>query len=120
MKAKKQHVVALVHFCCLIIILSTTNSLAKSLYAIINHQNDIIGAYRIDGSQITYQTDIQAPQHGVRIIDLCIDSDSSCLFVTYENSNTIEIMNAKTLENEGSTTASGSSNLAGITFNEGQ
>jgi len=120
MKSIKQYTLLLILSCSSIIASMATNSSAKSLYAIINHQFDIIGAYSIDGSQITYQTDIQAPQHSVRIIDLCIDSDSSCLFVTYEGSDTVEIMNAKTLENEGSTTAVGASNLAGIVFHEGR
>lgn len=96
----------------------TQTTQAKSVYAIINHPFDIIGAYKIQGNQIEYQTEIQAPQHGNRAIDLAIDSDSSCIFVTYENSSIIEIMNAKTLENEGSVTATGASNLAGIVFDD--
>jgi hypothetical protein len=77
---------------------STTR--AKSVYAIINHQSDIIGAYKIDANQIDYQTEITAPQQGSRAIDLAIDSGSSCIFVTYEGSKIIEIMNAKTLISE--------------------
>jgi hypothetical protein len=91
---------------------------AKSVYAIIYHQNDIIGAYKIDANQIDYQTEIQAPQHEIRAIDLAIDSYSSCIFVTYEGENIIEIINAKTLEYEGSVIAAGASNLAGIVFDE--
>ncbi|MHC4085696.1 MAG: right-handed parallel beta-helix repeat-containing protein [Planctomycetota bacterium] len=91
---------------------------AKSVYAIIYNLNDIIGAYKIDGNQIDYQTEIQAPQQGSIAIDLAIDSGSSCIFVTYEGSYIIEIMNAKTLEHEGSVTATGASDLAGIVFDE--
>jgi hypothetical protein len=80
----------------ILIAFSTPTARAKSVYAIINHQSDIIGAYKIDGNQIDYQTEITAPQQGSRAIDLAIDSDSSCIFITYECSNIIEIMNAKT------------------------
>ncbi|NIP55525.1 MAG: hypothetical protein GWN00_14390 [Aliifodinibius sp.] len=85
----------------ILIAFSAQTARAKSVYAIINHQSDIIGAYKIDANQIDYQKEIQAPQHGDRAIDLAIDSGSSCIFVTYEisineNTNIIEIMNAKT------------------------
>jgi parallel beta-helix repeat protein len=96
----------------------TQKAQAKSVYAIINHPSDIIGSYKIQGTQIEYQTQIQAPQHGYRAIDLGIDSDAYCIFVTYESSNIIEIMNAKSLENEGSVLAIGASNLAGIVFDD--
>jgi hypothetical protein len=102
----------------ILIAFSAQTARAKSVYAIINHQSDIIGAYKIDANQIEYQKQIQAPQQGVRAIDLAIDSGSSCIFVTYESSNIIEIMNAKTLEHEGSVTAFGAADLAGIVFDE--
>lgn len=81
----------------ILIACSSPTAQAKSVYAIIYHQNDIIGAYKIDANQIEYQTEIQAPQHGPRAIDLAIDSDSSCIFVTYEGENIIEMVNAKTI-----------------------
>jgi len=96
----------------------TQTAYAKSVYAIIDHLYDIIGAYKIQGDQIEYQTQMQAPQHATRAIDLAMDSNSCCIFVTYEYSNIIEIMNAKTMTNEGSVTATGASNLAGIVFDE--
>lgn len=96
----------------------TQTAQAKSAYAIVNHQGDIIGAFKIQGNQIEYQAEIQAPQHATRAIDLAIDSDSCCIFVTYEGSNIIEIMNAKSLENEHPVTATGASDLAGIVFDE--
>ena len=102
----------------ILIACSAPKARAKSVYAIINHQSDIIGAYKIDANQIDYQAEIQAPQHDIRAIDLAIDSGSSCIFITYEGSNIIEIMNAKTLEHEGSVIATGASNLAGIVFDE--
>jgi len=102
----------------ILIACSAQTARAKSVYAIINHQSDIIGAYKIDANQIDYQKEIQAPPHGARAIDLAIDSGSSCIFVTYEGENIIEIINAKTLEYEGSVIAAGASNLAGIVFDE--
>ena len=101
----------------ILIACSAQTARAKSVYAIIYHPGDIIGAYKIDANQIEYQAEIQAPQHDIRAIDLAIDSDSSCIFVTYESSNIIEIINAKTLEHEGSVTATGASGLAGIAVN---
>ena len=101
----------------ILIAFSAPMARAKSVYAIIDHPYDIIGAYKIDANQIDYQTEIQAPQHEIRAIDLAIDSGSSCIFVTYEGENIIEIINAKTLEYEGSVTAIGASNLAGIAVN---
>ncbi len=77
---------------CVLITSFTQTSQAKSVYAIINHQSDIIGAYKIEGNQITFQDQMQAPQHGYRAIDLAIDSDSCCIFVTYEYSNIIEMV----------------------------
>ena len=84
----------------ILIACSAPTARAKSVYAIINNFGDIIGAYKIDANQIDYQAEIQAPQHGDRAIDLAIDSGSSCIFVTYEGSKIIEIMNAKTLLSE--------------------
>ena len=81
----------------ILIACSAQTARAKSVYAIINHQSDIIGAYKIDGNQIDYQIEIQAPQQGARAIDLAIDSDSSCIFVTYESSYVIEIMECKNI-----------------------
>ncbi|NIP55528.1 MAG: hypothetical protein GWN00_14405, partial [Aliifodinibius sp.] len=102
----------------ILIACSAPTARAKSVYAIIDNFRDIIGAYKIDSNQIDYQAEIQTPQHGDRAIDLAIDSGSSCIFVTYEGSNIIEIMNAKTLEHEGSVTAFGATLLAGIVFDE--
>jgi hypothetical protein len=80
----------------ILIAFSAQTARGKSVYAIIDNFRDIIGAYKIDANQIDYQAEIQAPQHGDRAIDLAIDSGSSCIFVTYEGSYIIEIMNAKT------------------------
>ena len=48
----------------ILIIFFAPDAMAKSVYAIINHPSDIIGAYKIDANQIDYQKEIQAPQHG--------------------------------------------------------
>ena len=101
----------------ILIACSAPTARAKSVYAIIYHQNDIIGAYKIDANQIDYQAEIQAPQHEIRAIDLAIDSGSSCIFVTYEWENIIEIVNAKTLVSEGNpVVVPTASNLAGISI----
>ena len=102
----------------ILIVCSAPTARAKSVYAIIDNAGYIIGAYKINGNQIDYQIEITAPQQDIRAIDLAIDSESSCIFVTYEGSYIIEIMNAKTLEHEGTVTATGASDLAGIAFDQ--
>jgi len=91
---------------------------AKSVYAIIDHVNNMLGAYGIQGNQIEYETQHQIPEHGSRSIDLAIDSENAYIFVTYEQSNIIEIVNAKSMTNEGSVTAPGASDLAGMVFDQ--
>jgi len=79
---KKQITLVQLFILWILIAAFTQTAKAKSVYAIIDHQNDKIGAYKIQGNQIEYQTQIQAPQHGYRAIDLALDPDSETLFVT--------------------------------------
>ena len=89
---------------------------AKSLYVIadINADPTPIQAYDIQGGALVYQATHNVPDHGWGAVGLAIDTGSEFLFVTYESSNTIQLVNAKTMADEGTTTAPGASNLAGI------
>jgi len=95
---------------------------AKSVYAIINHEQDLIGAYKIQGDQIDHQITHQAPTHGARVVDIAVDPSSNYLFVTYETfppyDVVIELINAKTMTNEGPVPAPGANNLAGLAIEQ--
>ena len=49
---------------------------------------------------------------------LTIDTDSAMLFVTYEDSKIIELIDATTMANAGSTIAPKASNLAGVVVDQ--
>jgi DNA-binding beta-propeller fold protein YncE len=89
---------------------------AKSVYAIadINSSPTPIVAYDIQGNLIVYQNTYSVPYDGWGAVGLGIDSDNEILFVTYEQSDTIQLLDAKTFADLGTTTAPGASNLAGI------
>jgi len=90
---------------------------AKSVYVIINHVEDLIGIYEIQGNQIEYQRQFTAPQHATRAIDLSMDSLNGYIFLTYERSNVIEIINAKTMVTEDEPVkVPGATNLAAIIY----
>ena len=95
---------------------------AKSLYVIsdINSAPTPIQSYDIQAAPtyLVYQTTNTVPYHGWGGVGLAIDTDSAMLFVTYEQSNTIQLKNATTMANEGTTTAPGANNLAGIVVDQ--
>jgi len=96
-------------------------ALAKSIYVIagINASPTPIRAYNInpDGT-LTFQAEYGVPYLGWGAVGLAIDTASEVLFITYEASNTITLVDAKTMTGLGSTTAPGASNLAGIVMDE--
>ena len=96
-------------------------ALAKSLYAIagINASPTPIRAYNInpDGT-LTFQAEYGVTYLGWGAVGLAVDTASEALFVTYELSNIIQLVDAKTMTGIGSTTAPGASNLAGIVMDE--
>lgn len=94
---------------------------SKSLYVITNiNQNPTpISAYSVepDGSLI-FQISTTIPSHGLGAVDIAIDTDSEFLFVTYESSSVIQLIDAKTMTDEGTTAAPGANNLAGVVVDQ--
>ena len=95
---------------------------AKSVYVIddINKSPTPISAYDITGATLVYQATHDVPEHGWGAVGLAIDTDAEYLFVTYERSDIIQLINAKTMKSEGSTKAPSASNLAGIVVDQGR
>lgn len=104
------------------LMLLSTSAVAKSLYVIANiNQNPTpIQAYNISGATLAFQAEYDVPSYAGGAVGLAVDTDSEFLFVTYEASNTIQLINAKTMHSEGSVTAPDASNLAGIVVNQGK
>jgi len=92
---------------------------AKSVYAITKHLEDELTAYDIQDDQIDYQATGDVTGNANGAVGLALDPDSGVMFVTYEDDNIIEMVNAKTLAPLGrSKTVTDAANLAGITFDQ--
>ncbi len=97
----------------------TETTTAKSMYIIadINADPTPIRAYSIGaGGTLSFQAEYGIPNYGIGAVGLAIDTDSKSLFVTYERSNIIQLINATTMTDIGTTTAPGAKNLAGIVY----
>jgi parallel beta-helix repeat protein len=68
---------------------------ARSLYVITKYGNCQLSAYRIQDSEIDHQTDTLINPGA---IGLALDPDSGTLFVTYDGSDVILLVNARTME----------------------
>jgi uncharacterized repeat protein (TIGR01451 family) len=105
-------------------LLSLAQVSGKSLYIItdINANPTPIGAYDIQPSPgyLVHQSTNYVPRRGSGGVGLGIDSDSGILFVTYEDSDVIELVDATTMNNTGYIVAPGAGNLAGIVYDRGQ
>ncbi len=77
-------------------------------------------SYDIVGNAIVLQTTIGVtePLNTGGAVGLAIDPDSAMLFVTYEISNVIQLVDATSMTYEGATTAPNASNLAGIVVDQ--
>jgi len=98
----------------------TGTTRAKSLYIIadIDRKPTPLQAYNIaaDGT-LTFQAEYGIPYHGsYGAMGLAIDSDSKTLFVTYERSDVIQLINATTMTGAGVTRATDANDLAGIVY----
>lgn len=104
----------------LLLVFGAGEASAKSMYVIssINSNPTPIQAYDIQGNNIVYQATYGVPYYAGGAVGLAIDTDSKFLFVTYEGSNFISLINATTMTSQGTTTAPGASNLAGIVVDQ--
>ncbi|MFC1989716.1 PKD domain-containing protein [Chloroflexota bacterium] len=106
-------------------VLQTDKVLAqgKSLYVIADIAGNPtpIQAYSIQPAPtyLGYQATSGVPRYAGGAVGLAIDTDSAILFVTYEVSNKIQLVDATTMADEGSITAPNASNLAGIVVDQG-
>jgi len=95
----------------------------KSLYVIanINANPTPIWAYDIQPAPayLVFAASHDVPKHADGGVGLAIDDATPALFVTYENSAIIELINATTMQSMGNTTAPGATNLAGIAYDRG-
>jgi len=103
-------IICILH-CCL-----SHTAYARSVYVITDWASTV-RAYDIQGDQIIEQATAEnLADHG-GAVGLALDPDSGTLFVTFEGSNIIEMVNAKTMiSEENPVTVPGASNLAGIAF----
>ena len=97
---------------------------AKSLYVIanINANPTPIQTYDIQGAPnyLVFQATQDVTRFGGGAVGLAIDNISAKLFVTYEISNTIQLLDATNFANLGTTTAPGATNLSGIAVDQGK
>ena len=91
---------------------------AKSLY--LASHNDQIRAYDIgaDGYTLTYQYSGIPNEHDPVGVALDGEHTIPILFITFEGGNYVQIMNANTMVSLGTVSAPGSSNLAGIAYDQ--
>jgi hypothetical protein len=88
---------------------------AKSVYVISKHTTSSIQVYNTVYDEIELQYADSLPWHGTGAIDLAINEIDDILFCSYDGSNTIEIVDAKTMD--GIHTESGiEEELAGIEY----
>lgn len=101
----------------------TKTAMAKSLYVIA----DILGASEsniqpvqaydigVDGT-LTFQAQHDIPHLMLGAVGMAIDADSGYIFITYEASNVIQLLDPITMVNAGTTTAPDARDLAGIKY----
>jgi hypothetical protein len=81
----------------ILILFSSEAAHARSVY-VITDWSSTVKAYDIQGDQIMEQATAEnLRSHGDGAVGLALDPDSEMSFVTYEGSNIIEMVNAKTI-----------------------
>lgn len=120
---KKRKTVFLFLASLLLVFVFGEQAFAKSLYVIadINAYSNIpIQAYDIQGTNLVYQHTGYIPDRDGGAVGLTIDTDSEFLFVTFEFSGTLDMVDATTMTRVGQVVAPGASNLAGIVVDQGK
>jgi fimbrial isopeptide formation D2 family protein/uncharacterized repeat protein (TIGR01451 family) len=101
----------------------TKTAKAKSLYIIADikgssvDRKEPVQAYDIgvDGT-LTFQAQYDIPYRGIGAVGMAIDSDYGYVFITYESSDVIQLLEATTMTDAGTTVAPDASDLAGIVY----
>ena len=101
----------------------TETATAKSLYVIAdigqpgNDKPTPVQAYHIeaDGS-LTFQAEYIIPRIMLGAVGIAIDTDNEFLFITYEASDEIQLVDARTMMGEGTTMAPDARDLAGVVY----
>lgn len=94
---------------------------AKSLYIIADIRGSSgiqpVQAYDIgvDGT-LTFQAQYDIPYRDLGAVGMAIDSDYGYVFITYESSGVIQLLEATTMTNAGTTVAPDAGDLAGIVY----
>ncbi len=97
----------------------TGTTSAKSLYLIADlYANPTpIKIYDIAvNGTLTFQSNSSIPCHNSGALGLAIDSDSKYLFVTYDDSNLIQVIDATTMTDKGTASESDATEMAGIVY----
>jgi uncharacterized repeat protein (TIGR01451 family) len=109
---------------CATILLGFGLAQAKSLYVIadIDGNPTPIQTYDIQGppTYLVYQAKQGVPNWASGAVGLAIDTTNKKLFVTYEDGNKIQMLDATNFKDLGTTTAPNASNLAGIAVDQGK
>jgi uncharacterized repeat protein (TIGR01451 family)/fimbrial isopeptide formation D2 family protein len=105
----------------LMMVIGTPGAAAKSLYAIAesldpNQEVPILACDIAPDGTLTRQARRAIPLHGSGGVGLALDPQSQRLFVTYETSNVIELLDATTLVSVGTATAKNSTSLTGVVY----
>ncbi len=90
---------------------------AKSLYVINDTEALTLQAYKIEGANLLWQVEYTCvSQVSVGAVGVALDESEygTFLFVTFEDENKIELVNAELMEYVGTVTAPQAYNLAGI------
>jgi len=101
----------------------TKTATAKSLYVIADikgaseDRTQPVQAYdiRVDGT-LVFQAQHDIPHSMLGAVGMAIDSDNGYVFITYEASGDIQLIEATTMTDAGKTTAPDATDLAGIVY----
>ena len=94
---------------------ATVQAASKSIYVIadLNTQPTPIMAYGIEGTSVVYQATYSAPYYSGGAVGMAMDSDNAILFIVYEFSTVIQLVDARTMQPAGTTTISDLGRAAG-------
>ncbi len=107
----------------LLLAATAQSAAAKSLYVIADiystGEKNPVQAYNIgpDGS-LSFQTQSAVTTRGNGPVGLALDAKSQRLFITFEDTNVITLLDATTMREVGTATAQGAKNLAGIVYDQ--